>query len=270
MTTATAESAAATAAPKAERILLPINNQPAVFESLLFFKAEAGLAEFGQQFDSLRQQFGRLQGIAQRRDQALTTGEKDALNKVLEQEARDLDSKDALFQKVYGFRVVALGNRPVKVLQTRRLLLTVTDDELAKARQEKDFKEENVVTIEGKKHLVASTMSGLALEEFLRNYQVITNKRTNLVNFKAAADKATGEEKTRLDAAVKEGEADLIKDNEIMAKTYGFSLTRNFAMDFIEAKLFVMLVEEEVQKLKNEQAAATEAPAKKPADKAKN
>lgn len=269
MPTATETPAATAAAPKAERIILPVNNQPAVFESLLFFKAEATLAEFGQQFDALRQQFMRLQGIAQRRDQALTTGEKDALNKVLEQEARDLDAKDSLFQKVYGFRVVALGNRPVKVQQTRRLLLVVTDEELAKARQEKDFKEENVVTIEGKKHLVASTLGGLALDEFMRNYQVVTNKRTNLVNFKAAADKATGEEKARIEAALKEGEAELTKDNELMAKTYGFSLTRNFAMDFVEAKLFVMLVEEEVQKL--QAGAAAEAAAKKPADtKAKN
>lgn len=267
MTTATAT--AAPAAPKAERILLAVNNQPAVFESLLFITAEQTLAEFGQQFDSLRQQLARLQGIAQRRDQALTTGEKDALGKVLEQEANDLNAKDSLFQKVYGFRVVGLGNRPVKMLQTRRLLLEVTDEELAKAKQEKDFKPENVVVANGKNHLLASTMSGLALEEFLRNYQVITNKRTNLINAKAAAEKATGEDKTRLDNFVKETEAEIIKDNELMAKTYGFSLARNFTMDFVEAKLFVMLTEEEVQKVQGAQAA--EATAKKPtAEKSKN
>lgn len=272
MTTATAAKSPAPAAPKAERIALPVNNQPAIFESVLIFNAENTLNEFGQQFDALRQQFARLQGIAQRRDQALTTGEKDALNKVLEQEARDLDAKDSLFQKVYGFRVVGLGNRPVKVLQTRRLLLVVTDDELAKARQEKDFKEESVVEIDGKKHLVASTMFGLALEEFLRNYQTISNKRTNLVNFKAAAEKATGDEKTRLDNFVKEAEAELIKDNELMVKAYGFSLARNFVIDFVDAKLFVMLVDEEIQKLRNEQteAAADTSATKKAADKAKN
>lgn len=268
MTTATE-----TATPKAERILLPVNNQPAVFESLLIFKAEATLADFMQKFDVLRQQFMRLQGIAQRREQALTTAEKDALSKVIEQEARDLDAKDAEFQKSYGFRVVALGNRPVKVQQTRRLLLEVTDEELAKARQEKDFKEEHVVTLEGKKHLHIRTIGGLAFDEFVRNYQVITTKRTNFVNAKAAADKATGEEKVRLDNFVKESEADLIKDNEIMHKTYGFSLTRNFGMDFVDAKFFVMLVDEEVQKLSREAAPTASAePAKKPvaADKAKN
>lgn len=271
MTTATETAAPAT--PKAERILLPVNNQPAVFESLLLFQAEQTLGEFIQQFDALRQQFGRLQGIAQRRDQALTTGEKDALSKVLEQEARDLDAKDSLFQKVYGFRVVALGNRPVKIQQTRRLLLAATDEELAKAKQEKDFKPESIVTIEGKPHLVISTMSGLAFDEFLRNYEIIKNKRDSLVNAKAVADKATGDEKARAEAFLKEVEPGVIKDNELMAKTYGFSLTRNFAMDFVEAKFFVMLVEEEVRKLQAGQApAATEAAAKKPAGdtKAKN
>ena len=268
MTTATTP-AAATAAPKAERIVLPVNNQPAVFESLLFFKAEQTLVEFAQQFELLRQQFARLQGIAQRREQALTTGEKDALSKVLEQEANDLNSKDSLFQKVYGVRVVGLGNRLVKIQQTRRLLIAATDEELAKAKQEKDFKAEDIVTIDGKQHIVVSTMSGLAYDEFTRNYEVVKAKQQNLINAKAAAEKATGEEKARIDAFVKEREADLIKDNELMAKTYRFTLGRNFVLDFIEAKLFVMLTPEEVQKARETQAA--EASEKKPAaDKAKN
>lgn len=271
MTTATATETSA--APKAERIVLPVNNQPAVFESLLIFKAEATMNEFGQQFDALRQQFGRLQGIAQRRDQALTTGEKDALNKVLEQEARDLDAKDSLFQKVYGFRVVALGNRPIKIQQTHKLHIALSDEELAKAKQEKDFKEEMVSTIEGQKYVHIRTIGGLAYDEFIRNYQVISAKRTNFVNFKAAAEKATGEEKTRIEKFLKDAEAELLKDNELMFKTYGFTLSHNFRLTFEDAKFFVMLVEEEVKRLQASAAAPAEAakkPAAAPTEKAKN
>jgi len=246
--------------PKAERIVLPVNNQPVVFESLLVFRAEKALADFGQQFDLLRQQVGRLQGLAQRREQALTTGEKDALSKVIEQEVRDLDSKDALFQKVYGFRVAALQNRPVKVQQTRRLLTPATDEELAKARAAKEFKEEEVVTLEGKAHLVLSTMTGLAFDEFWRNAQVMTGRRDNLAQFRQNLANLPADQKEKAEATAKEAEEQLVKDNEAMFKTYGFTLTRNLVVDFIEAKFFVALTQEDVQKA---QAAAGAAPAAK-------
>ena len=256
--------------PQAERIVLPVNNQPVVFESLLVFRAEKALAEFAQQFDSLRQQIGRLQGIAQRRDQALTTGEKDALSKVLEQEVRDLDSKDALFQKVYGFRVAALQNRPVKVQQTQRLLTPASDEELAKARAAKEFKEEEVVSRDGKPHLVLSTMTGLAFDEFMRNYQVITARRDNLVKFKENIASVPAEQKEKAEAAAKEAEEQLVKENEAMFKAYGFTLTRNLALDFIEAKFFVALTSEEFQKAQGgaPAAKAPEAKKDKPAAKA--
>lgn len=247
--------------PKAERIVLPVNNQPVVFESLLVFRAEKAMAEFGQQFDLLRQQVGRLQALAQRRDQALTTGEKDALSKVLEQEVRDLDSKDALFQKVYGFRVAALQNRPVKIQQTRRLLTPATPEEVAKARAAKEFKEEEVVTLDGKTHLVLSTMSGLPFDEFMRNAQIITARRDNLAQFKQNIANVPADQKEKAEAAAKEAEAQLIKDNEAMFKAYGFTLTRDLVIDFIEAKFFVALTQEDIQKAQS--AGGDAAPAAK-------
>lgn len=260
--------------PKAERIVLPVNNQPVVFESLLVFRAEKAMAEFGQQFDLLRQQVGRLQALAQRRDQALTTGEKDALSKVLEQEVRDLDSKDALFQKVYGFRVAALQNRPVKIQQTRRLLTPATPEEVAKARAAKEFKEEEVVTLDGKTHLVLSTMSGLPFDEFMRNAQIITARRDNLAQFKQNIANVPADQKEKAEAAAKEAEAQLIKDNEAMFKAYGFTLTRDLVIDFIEAKFFVALTQEDIQKAQSAggdaapAAKAVEAKKDKPAAKA--
>jgi hypothetical protein len=261
----TTPAAAAAERPKAERIVLPVNNQPVVFESLLVFRAEKAMADFAQQFDLLRQQIGRLQGIAQRREQALTTGEKDALSKVLEQEVRDLDSKDALFQKVYGFRVAALKNRPVKIQQTRRLLTPASPEELAKAKAAKEFKEEEVVTLEGKTHLILSTMTGLAFDEFMRNAQAITARRDNLAQFKQNLGNVPADQKDKAEAAAKEAEAQLAKDNEAMFKAYGFTLTRDLVLDFIDAKFFVALTQEDVQKAQ----AAGGAPAAAKAPEAK-
>ena len=256
MTTATTPAAAS--GIKAERIALPSNQGPIIFESLLHINNANSVNEFAQQYSALINQFQRLQGIAQRRDQALTTAEKDALNKVLEAEVRDFDAKDSLFQRVYGFRVAAIATRPVYLSKTARLLLTVTDEELTKARAEKDFKEDTIVTVEGKKHLVSSTMSGTALDEFVRNVEAISQQRNGLIQHKAAVDAATGDDKKTLDDSFKKAEAELIKNNEIMAKTYGFSLTRNFTLETQSGKFFVALTQEEVQKaVSAEQAAAS-------------
>lgn len=272
-TPATATAAAEAAdRPKAERIVLPVNNQPVVFESLLVFRAPKAMEEFGQQFDLLRQQIGRLQGIAQRRDQALTTGEKDALSKVLEQEVRDLESKDALFQKVYGFRVAALQNRPVKIQQTRRLLLAATDEELAKARADKNFKADEIVDFDGKPHLLLSTIGGLSYDEFARNFQIITSRRDNLLKFKENLASVPAEQKAQAETALKEAEEILSKENEAMFKAYGFTLGRNLGLDFVEAKFFVALTNEEYQKAQAgagaSAAKAPEAKKDKPAAKA--
>ena len=254
MTTATTPAAAS--GIKAERIALPSNQGPIIFESLLHINNANSVNEFATQYSALVNQFQRLQGIAQRRDQALTTAEKDALHKVLEAEVRDFDAKDSLFQKVYGFRVGAIATRPVYLSKTARLLLTVTDEELTKARAEKEFKEESLVTVDGKKQLVASTMSGTALDEFLRNAETINQQRNGLIQHKTAVDAATGDDKKTLEESFKKAEAELIKNNEIMAKTYGFSITRNFVLDVLSAKFFVALNQEEVQKAVSAQQAA--------------
>ena len=252
MSTTPAETTPAPAAdrPKAERAFFPFNGQMALHESLLIFRAAPALQEFAQSFESLGQQFQRLRMIAQRRDQALTTGEKDALSKVLEQEVRDFDGKDALFQKVYGFRAGALfgQNRPFYVHRTFRLLTPVTDEEAAKMKAEKDFKPENLVTVDGKTQLLLSTLGGLAYDDFLRNAQVISGRRDNLVKFRDNLPNLSAEERPKAEAALKEAEESLGKDNEAMLKTFGFTLTRNITLDFVEAKFFVALVQEDLQK----------------------
>lgn len=274
MSTATeTPAAAATDRPKAERAFFPFNGQFALHESLLIFRAAQALQEFGQSLESLAQQFQRLRGIAQRREQALTTGEKDALAKVMEQEVRDFEGKDGLFQKVYGFRAGALfsQNRPFYIHRTFRLLTPVTEEEAAKIKAEKDFKPENLVTVDGKTQLLLSTLGGLAYDDFARNAQAMTNRRDNLVKFRENLPNLTAEERPRAEAALKEAEEALAKDNETMVKTFGFTLGRNLTLDFVEAKFFVALVQEDVSKAgaaPAEAAKAPEAKKDKPAAKA--
>ncbi len=277
MTTATTP-AAAPAAPKAVRAVFPIGaNQQAVFESLLFINNPQTIIEFRNQFGALETQVNRIIAINQRIQMALTTAEKDALGKVREQEIRDLDAKDSLFHKVYNFRVAGLAGRPHRIYPTViRLLTPATDEEITKARAAADFKEESVVIRGDRKFVVISTMSGEHIPLFERNVNLVQAQRQNLIQIKAAIEQNTGEAKTKLEEQFKKDEETLLKNNEEMIKTYGFSLARNFDVEILQGIFFVALTAEEAQKPLPEQpapvaTAAPEAPAKKPAaDKAKN
>jgi hypothetical protein len=259
--------AAAADRPKPERTYLPFNGQMVLHESLLFFRNGQALKEFLDGFRSLREQFQRVRGLAVRREQALTTGEKDALAKVIEQEAKDFDSKDNLFQKVYGFRSGAIfsQNRPCYIYRTCNLLTQVDNEEIAKIKAEKDFKPESLVERDGKMLHQLATLGGLVFDEFERNLSNITARRDNLAKARENLANIPAEERPKAEANLAEFEANLAKDNELMFKTYRFTLGRNMVLDFIDAKFFVALTKEDVQKAQ----AAGGAPAAAKAPEAK-
>ncbi len=245
--------------PKAERIAL--NNM--LFESVLHMQSAQALDQFRNQFTSLANQVRQLQGVEQRIQGALTTAEKDALAKVREQEIRDLQGKDGLFQKVYGFSAVALAQRPNFILNTVvRLLTPVTDEELTKHRENKEFKEEEVVVRDSSKLLHVSTLRGPAVQSFERDVKIIQANREAAVQLRAQAERLPeGEDKTKAQEAFAAAEKKLNEDNATMAKTYGFSLTRNYVADIQAGIFFVALTKEEAERaLAQQQAEAGEAP----------
>lgn len=258
----TAESTApATAAaqdrPKAERIAL--NNM--IFESLLHIRSPQALEQFRSQFGSLSNQVRKLQAIDQRIQLALTTAEKDALAKVREQEVRDLQGKDGLFEKVYGFSATATALRPNFILNTVVNLLTpVTDEELTKARENKDFKEDEVVIRDNAKFLHISTIRGAAIQAFERDVKILQANREAAIQLKAQAERLAGEEKAKAEEAFAAAEKKLNADNAEMAKACGFSLARNYVAEPQAAVFFVALTQEEVQRVAQQQAEAAEAP----------
>ncbi len=271
-TTAEPTTPATADRPKAERIAH--NNM--IFESVLHIRSAQTLEQFRGEFGSLATQVRQLQSIEQRIQAALTTAEKDALAKVREQEIRDLQSKDSLFQKVYGFSAAGLAVRPHFILNTEvRLLTPVTDEELTKARTEKDFSEKSVVIRDSSKFLHISTINGPAIQTFERDVKVIQANREAAIQLKAQADRLTGEEKTKAEEAFAAAEKKLNEDNAMMAKTYGFSLTRNYNAEPQAGVFFVALTKEEVERAAakdqvqaTEPAKAVEAKKDKPAAKA--
>ena len=150
---ATEAPAAPAEAPKGPVIeILPLGQNLA--RVVLTISNQASLARFQQELQTLGQHFGRLQQLQQRIQVALTTVERDALTKVAEAELKDFNEKDAVFSKVWGFNVPAIANRQSTFVNTGlRLLAVVSEEELAKARADKNFKEEQVV-IRGDRRLL--------------------------------------------------------------------------------------------------------------------
>jgi hypothetical protein len=97
-----------------------------------------------------------------------------------------------------------------------------------------------ITTIEGKP----------ANDEFTRNVQVLQNERQEIVklntstNEAAAGSDARKALQTQLDAAVKR----LDTDNQTMAKTYGYSILRNYVRIPEVSEVYVVLTEDEIAK----------------------
>ena len=96
-----------------------------------------------------------------------------------------------------------------------------------------------------------STIEGKpANDEFTRNVQVLQNERQEIVKLNTATNEAAAGSDARkalqaqLDAAV----ARLDADNKTMAKTYGYSILRNYVRIPEVSEVYVVLTEDEIAK----------------------
>ncbi len=96
-----------------------------------------------------------------------------------------------------------------------------------------------------------STIEGKAAnDEFTRNVQVLQAERQDIVKLNTATNEAAAGSaarkalQTQLDAAV----ARLDTDNKTMAKTYGYSILRNYVRIPEVSEIYIVLTEEEIAK----------------------
>jgi len=96
-----------------------------------------------------------------------------------------------------------------------------------------------------------ATLNGLeANDEFTRNVQVLQAQRQEIVKLNASTNEAAVDSdarkalQTQLDAAVKRLET----DNQTMAKSYGYSILRNYVRIPEVSQVFVVLTEDEITK----------------------
>ncbi|MEY3958603.1 MAG: hypothetical protein RJA37_1206 [Verrucomicrobiota bacterium] len=277
-TTATPEAPAE--APKGPVIeILPLGQN--LGRVALTLTGQEAIVRFQQELNAHGQQFGRLRQLQQRAQTALTTPEKDALGKVLETEVKDFTEKDAIFGRRY-FSLPVIADRQTALVNTKiRLHAVVNEEEAAKARAAKDFKEEDLV-VRGERRLlrVADLLSLDAIVMFERFAKELQARRDAFVQLRSLHERAgSEEEKTKLKELLDQAAQALDKGNQEMAQSVGYSITHNYEVEVLEAKFVILLNQEEVnavmgavQQQAGQQAAkAAEAPkaeAAKPEKKA--
>ena len=266
----TTEAPAAPAeAPKGPAIeILPLGQNLA--RVVLTISNQASLARFQQELQTLGQHFGRLQQLQQRIQTALTTVERDALTKVAEAELKDFNEKDAVFAKVWGFNIPAIANRQSTFVNTGlRLLAVVSEEELTKARADKNFKEEQVIIRGDRRLLQTAEIRGFPLvvqfDQFVKVLQARRDAFLQLTELLKRAEK--DEEKARIQTQLDQTRELLEKGNKEMAESVGYSITHNYEVEVLESKFVILLNQEEVNQVvaaAQQQAAAAPAAAEAP------
>jgi uncharacterized membrane protein YhiD involved in acid resistance len=225
-------------------------------------KTAATNREFQNNVQVVQNQRNAATDLKRRLDQALTLGEKDALQKKLDETLKSLNSNNALMVKTYGFSL--LRNYVIHFINTR-LYTPLTDEEYQKVSPEDKAKPDTIKTIEGKVYLYIATIDGVeANDTFRQNVQLVQTQRDRLVQIKQVLDNPSTKEenKAKLNEEFSKSEEVLKKNNDEMVKLYGFSLMRNYLLEVEESRLYTPLTEEEVKSIDAAKtAASTEAAA---------
>jgi hypothetical protein len=225
------------------------------FALVATIKTAATNREFQNNVQIVQRQREVAADLKRRLDQAFTVGEKDAVQKKLDETLKSLNENNALMVKTYGFSL--LRNYLIRFVKTR-LYSPLTDEEYEKVTPEDKAKPDTIKTIEGKVYLYIASIDGVeANDVFRQNVQLVQNQRQRLIQIKQALDAATKEEeKAKLKEEFDKSEEVLKKNNDEMVKNYGFSLIRNYLLDVEESQLYIVLVEDEVKAVEGGKAAA--------------
>ncbi|MDR1498392.1 MAG: hypothetical protein LBS59_08325 [Puniceicoccales bacterium] len=209
--------------------------------------------EFQNNVNIVQQQRNVVIDLKKRADQALTIAEKEALQKQLDETLKSLNNNNALMAKTYGF---SLQRNYVLFFDKTRLYTPLTDEEFGKVSPEDKAKPDLIKTVEGKVFLFIASIDGTEANDLFRqNVQLVQNQRNRLVQIKQTLDKTTKEdEKTKLNEEFAKSEEVLKKNNDEMIKLYGFSLIRNYLLEIEESRLYTVLTDEEIQKVKENKA----------------
>lgn len=218
--------------------------------------AEAN-TQFLQNVQLVQRQRQMVVELNQRAKTALTKEEQEAALEKSKEIVKKLEENNQAMAKGYGYSLAR--DYLHQVLKTR-IYLKLKDEEYAAAKDDASVPADQLL-VKGdvKYRLIAEIPGAEANEQFRHNVQVMHNLRQQLVAFNESIKKMPeSEEKAKALENVKTAEENLIKNNDLMIKQYGFSLARDYLMEIVESKLYTKVNEEEflnAQKKASESAA---------------
>ena len=117
------------------------------------------------------------------------------------------------------------------------------------------YAQETTDSGDGQKIIKVCTLNSIqANQEFQNNVQLLRLQRQKVIEIKAQIDgSADNNEKEKLQKDLDELLIKLNENNELMFKTYGFSLTRNYTMVVETAHVYMMVSQKEAKEFEEAQ-----------------
>lgn len=262
----TTQNAAVTPAQTTDENLLRIEDK--VFFKYVTINNAETMQRFNNDLRVMTAHAQKIMSIAQRIQTALTGNEKEALARARDAELKDFNEKDALFEKVYGFKTDHISLRPHLIQETSvRLLTPLNDEQIATLRKDPNFKESDILARENTKVLQLSVVTGGEIPVLGRNIQIVQAQQNALVRLTAAEQSAKTEaEKKNIKEELEKIKKTLATNAEHMGKTYGI-VTNNLIIEVLEGIFWVAMTPEEFQSYiqKRDQTKVSVAPAVAPA-----
>lgn len=213
--------------------------------------------QFVQNVQVVQRQRQAVVELNQRAKTALTDAERTAALEKSKEIVKKLEENNQAMARAYGY---SLARDYLHQILKTRIFLKLTDVEYAAAKDDAAVPAEQLlVKGDDKFRLIAEIPGAEANTQFRHNVQVMHHLRQQLVALNESIKKMPeSEEKAKALENVKTAEENLIKNNDLMIKQYGFSLARDYLMEIVESKLYTKVNEEEflaAQKKASEAAA---------------
>jgi hypothetical protein len=182
-------------------------------------------------------------------DLALTTPEKEARSRELDDKFKKLQATNANMAKTYNFDLT----RQYLVVPTSVKVLTIlSNDEYTKLAAAKDFKPESVIAgPDDKKLILKETIKGaVEVESFQLQVRRVLEAKRGLQQLTEAQPRFTkADEKKKIEEAIKNTQTEVNKSLEEFKKSRGYEMPSEFNIQTAEAKLYTLLSDEEKKSL---------------------
>ncbi|MCD8283868.1 MAG: hypothetical protein LUD39_03260 [Opitutae bacterium] len=217
------------------------------FVNISSINSTAGNDEFMRNVQVVNGQRQRLVALENLKKGAITDEFKTAADAEIAALTKRLDEDNRKMAETYGY---SISRDYIHVPVVTLIYLKLTDEEYAKAKDDPEVKEGDLLVRENDKYrLIAKIPTAEENQIFRRNVQVMQARRENVVRMaKALESMSAGEQKDEVQANYDKESKQLEEDNKKMVEKYGFSLARDYLMEIEVSKLYAKVTEEEFLK----------------------